>query len=191
MNGGWQEQAHLAPTLPRLAQRHSLTRYLWPDVCSTQSSAFSTVLPGLDPSGGAADPRDPYPSILKSEGLPTIRWLPTGTPGLPLLHTSVLAVAGHCRDATALHGRQRSLWQMEGADRGVERGQRTRSSLNARSTCRPPRFPRNLATYHGRVVRALLSRYNNDPLQLMCDCVRVAAPRAHGRSSQPLPPQKN
>src|SRR5262245_4690158 len=35
------------------------------------------------------------------------------------------AVAGHCRYATALHGRQLSLLQMEGAYRGVERGQRT------------------------------------------------------------------
>ena len=115
---------------------------------------------------------------LKSHKSDVIRMVascsPTGTPGLPLLHTSVLAVAGHCRDATALHGRQRSLWQMEGADRGVERGQRTRSSLNARSTCRPPRFPRNLATYRRRVVRELLSHYNNDPLHIMRKLIRAA-----------------
>src|SRR5215831_12526626 len=67
--------------------------------------------------------------------------------------------------ATALHGRQLSLLLMEGAYRGVERGQRPRSAINARSVFRPPRFLRNLATYRGRVVRALLSHYNNDPLQ--------------------------
>src|SRR5215468_10462281 len=75
-------------------------------------------------------------------------------------------VAGHCRYATALHGRQLSLVPMEGAYTGVERGQRTRSSLNARSIFRPPRFLRNLATYRGRVVRELLSHSNNDPLQV-------------------------
>ena len=75
------------------------------------------------------------------------------------------AVSGHCRYATALHGRQLSLLQMEGAYRGVERGQRPRSSLNARSVFRPPRLLRNLATDRGRVVRELLSHYNNDPLQ--------------------------
>src|SRR5215471_18267079 len=75
-------------------------------------------------------------------------------------------VSGRCRYATALHGRQLSLLQMEDAYRGVERGQRTRSSLNARSIFRPPRVLRNLATYHERVVHALLSHSNNDPLQV-------------------------
>ena len=105
VNGGWQEQAHLAPTLPRLAQRHSLTRYLWPDVCSTQSSAFSTVLPGLDPSGGAADPRDPYPSILKSEGLPTIRWFPDDMNYPQAGGTQPHAVGG-MRGVTSSHARR-------------------------------------------------------------------------------------
>src|SRR5262245_24967192 len=88
-----------------------------------------------------------------------------------LLPIDNIAVAGHCRYATALHGRQLSLLQMEGAYRGVERGQRPRSSLNARSVFRPPRFLRNLATYRGRVVRELLSHYNNDPLHLKRVCV--------------------
>src|SRR5262249_5748173 len=79
-------------------------------------------------------------------------------------------VSGHCRYATALHGRQLSLLLMEGAYRGVERGQRPRSAINARSVFRPPRFLRNLATYRGRVVRALLSHYNNDPLQIISVC---------------------
>src|SRR5215470_2290687 len=83
-----------------------------------------------------------------------------------LVRFSPFCVSGHCRYATALHGRQLSLLQMEGAYRGVERGQRTRSSINLRSVFRPPRFLRNLATYRGRVVRALLSHYNNDPLQV-------------------------
>src|SRR5215831_10533477 len=54
---------------------------------------------------------------------------------------------------------------MEDAYRGVKRGHRTRSSLNSRSIFRPPRVLRNLATYRGRVVRELLSHYNNDLLQ--------------------------
>src|SRR5215831_10683893 len=92
-------------------------------------------------------------------------------------HLAPNCVAGHCRYATALHGRQLSLLQMEGAYRGVERGQRPRSSLNARSVFRPPRFLRNLATYRERVVRELLSHYNNDPLQQGESCVWVCAPR--------------
>jgi hypothetical protein len=82
-----------------------------------------------------------------------------------LTHKFRFIVSGHCRYATALHGRQLSLVQMEDAYRGVERGQRTRSSINSRSIFRPPRFLRNLTTYRGRVVRKLLSHYNNDPLQ--------------------------
>jgi hypothetical protein len=78
-------------------------------------------------------------------------------------------VAGHCRYATALHGRQLSLLQMEGAYRSVERGQRTRSSINSRSVFRPPSFLQNLGTYRGRVVLELLSHYNNDPLQHVGD----------------------
>src|SRR4029453_13315389 len=35
-----------------------------------------------------------------------------------------------------------------------------------KSIFHPPRFLRNLETYRGRVVRELLSHYNNDPLQL-------------------------
>src|SRR5215831_20184805 len=50
---------------------------------------------------------------------------------------------------------------MEGAYRGVERGQQTRSSLNSRSVFRPPSVLRNLETCRGRVVRELLSHYNN------------------------------
>src|SRR5262245_15948618 len=63
-----------------------------------------------------------------------------------LIGLGLFVVAGHCRYATALHGRQPSLWQMERAYRGIEQGQRTRSSLNARSVFRPPRVLRNLAT---------------------------------------------
>jgi hypothetical protein len=90
-------------------------------------------------------------------------WQTRLPPTLP--HKGQFAVVGHCRYATALHGRQFSLLPMEGAYRGVERGQRTRSSLNSRSVFRPPSFLRNLETYRRRVVRELLSHYNNDPLQ--------------------------
>ena len=95
--------------------------------------------------------------------------------GLPpqLRHKHDFAVSGHCRYATALHGRQLSLLQMEDAYRGVYRGQRTRSAINSRSIFRPPRFLRNLATYRGRVVRELLSHYNNDPLQQINLCGAV------------------
>ena len=41
---------------------------------------------------------------------------------------------------------------------------------------------RNLATYRERVVRALLSHYNNDPLQQSAVCVSVATPPLPGVS---------
>src|SRR5262244_2927633 len=98
-----------------------------------------------------------------------------------LIRKEIFVVSGHCRYATALHGRQLSLLQMEGSYRGVERGQRTRSSINARSVFRPPRFLRNLATYRERVVRKLLSHYNNDPLQQSRICVSVVCAVAGAR----------
>src|SRR4030095_7748077 len=39
-----QEQACLAANLPRLAQRHSFPRYLWPPLCAPQSAALSGML---------------------------------------------------------------------------------------------------------------------------------------------------
>src|SRR5215831_17366802 len=90
-----------------------------------------------------------------------------------LIRKPIFVVSGHCRYATALHGRQLSLLQMEGAYRGVERGQRPRSSINSRSVFRPPSSLRNLATDRGRVVRELLSHYNNDPLQAIWNLTRI------------------
>src|SRR4051794_40800497 len=69
---------------------------------------------------------------------------------------------------------------MEGAYRGVERRQRTRSSINSRSVFRPPSFLRNLETYCGRVVRELLSQYNNDPLQGRNEFAETAAGDQYG-----------
>src|SRR4030095_10732952 len=54
-----QEQACLAANLPRLDQRHSFPRYLWPPLCAPQSAALSGMLFVLAPRRLAPHARCP------------------------------------------------------------------------------------------------------------------------------------